>query len=91
MREEAKMYQYKTRGTCATEIIFEIRDGILHSVRFTNGCNGNLKALSALVEGLPVPEVIGKLRGIECGKKGTSCGDQLAQALEAALAEGVPA
>ncbi|MDL2205585.1 TIGR03905 family TSCPD domain-containing protein [Eubacteriales bacterium OttesenSCG-928-N13] len=75
------MYRYKTRGTCSSQIDIDVQNGIIQSVQFMNGCNGNLKALSKLVEGMPAQEAIGKLRGIECGMKGTSCADQLARAL----------
>ena len=77
-------YTYKTNGTCSTKIEFDIEDGIVRNVRFTGGCNGNLKAISALVEGQPKEKVIKLLKGITCGFKGTSCGDQLARALEEA-------
>ena len=77
-------YTYKTYGTCSTKIEFEIEDGVVKNVRFTNGCNGNLKAISALVEGRKKEEVIRILKGIKCGFKDTSCGDQLARALEEA-------
>ena len=75
-------YTYKTRGTCSSLIEFEIEDGIVKNVRFTGGCNGNLKAIAALVEGMPKEKVIEILKGIDCRGKGTSCGDQLARALE---------
>lgn len=81
------MYSYKTRGTCSSEITFDIDDGILKNVRFKNGCKGNLKALSSLVEGMACREVIIRLKGIEC-QNGTSCADQLVKALEDALTEG---
>ena len=76
---------YIPEGVCATEIAFEIEDSILHNVRFTNGCDGNAKAVSRLVEGMPVDEVLRRLRGIDCEGRGTSCTDQLAKALEKAL------
>lgn len=78
-------YSYKTSGTCSTRIDLEIDDGILKNVSFTGGCNGNLQAVSKLVEGLPVEEVIQKLGGISCNGRPTSCGDQLAKACKAAL------
>ncbi len=74
-------YEYKTRGTCSTLIQFDIEDNKVHNVKFTGGCNGNLQAVSKLVEGQPVEDVIAKLNGIKCGFKSTSCGDQLAHAL----------
>ena len=78
-------YEYKTNGTCSTKIQFEIIDGLVRNVRFTGGCNGNLKAIAALVEGMPKEKVIEILRGIDCRGKGTSCPDQLAIGLERIL------
>mgnify|MGYP002626097201 CR=1 FL=1 len=78
-------YSYKTKGTCSTQIEFDLTDGILRDVQFTNGCNGNLKAIARLVEGLPADQVAEKLTGIQCGFKDTSCGDQLSKALWEAL------
>lgn len=75
-------HTYRTRGTCSREIRFTVENGIVSSVSFIGGCNGNLKGISKLVEGLPVEEVITRLKGIDCGGKGTSCPDQLARALE---------
>ena len=75
-------YTYNTKGTCSSKIEFDVEDGIVKNVRFTGGCNGNLKAISALVEGQPKEKVIKLLKGIKCGYKETSCGDQLARALE---------
>ena len=80
-------YTYKTKGTCSTQIDLELEGNIVHNVKFTGGCNGNLKALSALAEGLTVAEVVNKLYGITCGFKGTSCSDQLARNLKATLKE----
>lgn len=77
-------YQYKTKGTCSQEITFEIDNGKLKNVSFLGGCNGNLKGISSLVEGMDVDEVIARVEGIQCGMKPTSCPDQLAQALKAA-------
>jgi len=76
------MYEYKTNGTCSTKIHFDIEDGKIHSVNFENGCNGNLKAIGALVEGMDAAQAVKKLKGICCEKRGTSCADQLARALE---------
>ena len=78
-------HSYKTRGTCARQIDFELENGIVKNVSFFGGCNGNLKGIGALVEGRPAEEVIATLKGIKCGFKPTSCPDQLAQALEKAL------
>lgn len=78
-------HEYKTSGTCSQKIFFEIEDNILKSVQFLGGCNGNLKGISALVEGMEVSEVIKRLEGTTCGMKSTSCPDQLATALKKAL------
>ena len=73
---------YKTKGTCSSSIMIEVENDIVKKVSFTGGCNGNLKGISRLVEGMPVAEVIQKLKGTTCGLKSTSCPDQLAKALE---------
>lgn len=78
-------YEYKTSGTCSQRIFFEIEDGILKNVQFMGGCNGNLKGICSLVEGMAVTDVIAKTEGICCGMKSTSCPDQLATALKKAL------
>ncbi|MCF0126726.1 MAG: TIGR03905 family TSCPD domain-containing protein [Clostridia bacterium] len=80
-------YTYKTVGTCSTLIEFELDNGIIHNVRFQNGCNGNLKAVSKLVEGFEASEIISKLEGNTCGYRSTSCADQFAKALKKALSE----
>lgn len=80
-------YEYKTRGTCSTKINFDIVDGKLTNVAFTNGCNGNLKAISKLVEGMDAEKVADLLEGNTCGMKNTSCADQLSRAVRAALDE----
>ncbi len=77
-------YEYKTRGVCASKILFDLENGIVSNVRFIGGCSGNTQGVSILAEGMPVDELIRRLRGIRCGMKPTSCPDQLAQALEAA-------
>ena len=78
-------YSYATSGTCSRQIDFELEGSIIKSVVFTGGCHGNLQGISKLVEGMNAEEAINRLRGICCGSKTTSCPDQLAQALEAAL------
>ena len=75
-------FSYKTNGVCSRNILIDVEDGIVRSVRFDGGCNGNTKGISALVVGMKVEEVIKRLEGIRCGFKGTSCPDQLAQALK---------
>ena len=83
------MYTYKTSGTCARTIDFDINDeDIITEVIFNGGCSGNQQGISSLVKGKPAAEIIPLLRGIECGKRPTSCPDQLARALEEALAQG---
>ncbi len=73
---------YKTKGTCSTEINFDVEDYKIYNVSFTGGCNGNLKGIASLVEGQDINAVKEKLKGIKCGFKETSCPDQLAHALE---------
>lgn len=77
-------YTYKTRGTCSSKITFDLEDNIVSNVSFYGGCNGNLKGIAQLVEGMTAEEVIEKLSGIRCGFKSTSCPDQLAQAINQA-------
>lgn len=77
-------YLYKTRGTCSTMIEVELDGKIVKNVKFTGGCNGNLKAIPILVQGMTVDEVEQKLSGISCSGRPTSCGDQLAKACRAA-------
>lgn len=74
-------YSYKTNGTCSRQIKFDITDGRVYNIEFLGGCNGNLKGIGAICEGMSVEEVIEKLSGIKCGFKNTSCPDQLAKAL----------
>ena len=80
-------YSFRTSGTCSQLIEFDIRDGKVHDVRFMGGCNGNLKGIGSLVEGMEVHEVIRRLEGTTCGMKNTSCPDQLATALRTAIHE----
>ncbi|MBE6925284.1 MAG: TIGR03905 family TSCPD domain-containing protein [Ruminococcaceae bacterium] len=77
-------FEYKCSGTCSQYIHFTIEDGKVHSVQYLGGCNGNLKGISALVEGMDVDEVISRLEGTTCGSKNTSCPDQLSRALKEA-------
>ena len=79
-------YTYRTKGTCSREISFDIEDGIISNVRFEGGCNGNLKAISKLVDGKNAAEIADLLRGNTCGFKNTSCADQLSKAIDEALA-----
>ncbi|MBR2322867.1 MAG: TIGR03905 family TSCPD domain-containing protein [Clostridia bacterium] len=75
------MYTYKTYGTCSRQILYDIDNGIVKSVKFIGGCSGNLQGVSKLVEGRKVEEVIGLLEGIKC-RNNTSCPDQLSKALK---------
>ena len=77
-------YIYKTKGTCSVEISFDINDDIITNISFLGGCNGNLKAIAKLVEGMKVEEIEEKLKGNTCGRRDTSCADQLARAVRAA-------
>ena len=81
-------YQYKTNGTCSRMIDLEILDGKVKNDQIHGGCNGNLKGIGAIVEGMDAKEVIARLEGIRCGFKSTSCPDQLAKALRKAVENG---
>ena len=74
-------YDFSPKGVCARRLELELDGDIVKNVRFMGGCNGNLKALAALTEGMTVDQVCERLKGITCGLKNTSCSDQLAQAL----------
>ena len=76
------MYEYVTQGVCSTKIHFDIIKDKVRNVSFEDGCDGNLKALSILAEGMEAKKLTAKLKGILCDKKPTSCADQLAQAVE---------
>ncbi len=80
-------YSYKTKGTCSQQIELDIEGDVVTNVIFHGGCNGNTKAVSALVDGLTVDQIVNKCAGIQCGFKGTSCGDQLAHAVQEAYAQ----
>ena len=74
-------YRYKTQNVCSSEINFDLEDNKLHNVVFTGGCNGNLKAIAKLCEGMSAEDIAAKLLGNTCGSKPTSCADQLARAV----------
>lgn len=76
---------YKTKGVCSQKIDFEIVDNKVTNVQFMGGCNGNTQGVARLVEGMDVNEAISRLEGIQCGFRGTSCPDQLAQAIKQAI------
>lgn len=77
-------FSYRTSGVCSYEIKFELEGNVVKNVEFFGGCNGNLKAVAKLVDGLTVEEIEEKLKGNTCGFKSTSCADQLALAVRAA-------
>lgn len=80
-------YSYKTKGVCAMEIQFDLDGDVVRNVSFYGGCNGNLKAISKLVDGMTVEQIEGKLRGNTCGRRPTSCADQLAIAVRQAYSK----
>ncbi len=77
-------YTYITKFTCSSKIQFNIDGNVITNVRFTGGCNGNLKAIARLVNGMTVEEIEEKCKGNTCGLKPTSCADQLARAVREA-------
>ena len=78
-------YSYKTSMVCASQIDFDLDGDVVTNVRFTGGCNGNLKAIAKLIDGWTVQQIEDKLLGNTCGRKPTSCADQLAKAVRLAL------
>ena len=78
-------YSYRPKGVCSRNMTFEIEDGIVRNLVVEGGCDGNLKGIASLVEGMKAEEVITRLEGICCGRKKTSCPDQLAQGLKEIL------
>ena len=82
-------FTYKTKGVCSQMIRFTIEDNKLSNVQFFGGCNGNLKGIASLVEGMDIDDVIARIEGVRCGMTSTSCPDQLAQALKQAKEEAV--
>lgn len=77
-------YNYKTKDTCATNIKMDIEGDVVKNIVFTGGCNGNLKTIPILVDGWTVEQIEEKCKGITCGRRPTSCADQLAQAVREA-------
>ena len=73
---------YNTKGICAAKVEFDIEDGVVKNISFLGGCDGNHKGLAALAEGMTPDEAARRLKGITCGRRDTSCPDQLAVALE---------
>lgn len=77
---------FQPQGVCSREIIFDLSpDGVIESMKFIGGCQGNLAGISQLVVGMKATDVIGRLQGTTCGPKPTSCPDQLSRALQKAL------
>lgn len=78
-------YKFRTMGVCSRSISFSIEDGKLHDIAFEGGCNGNLNAISKLLEGADAKWAADKLRYNDCGGRGTSCADQFSRAVDMAL------
>lgn len=78
-------YQYTPQGVCSQHIEFDLEDGKIHNAMFVSGCDGNLKAICKLIEGMDATQVIDLLEGNTCGFRTTSCADQLSIALKKAL------
>jgi len=87
MKGKKMKHTYIPRGVCPTKLEFELEGDVVKNINFSGGCNGNLKAMSSLLEGMTVKETTEKLDGNTCGMKSTSCADQLAIALNKALSE----
>lgn len=82
-----KHIEYKTHGTCSRMIVVDVEDGVVTDCSIVGGCAGNTVGVASLVKEMKAEDAIARLKGIKCGFKPTSCPDQLAKALEAALAE----
>ena len=79
---------YTPKGVCSRQIDIVVEDGVIQSVKFTGGCNGNTQGVAALAQGMKVQEYLNRCKGINCGARPTSCPDQLAQALSQAVEDG---
>ncbi|MBR3534644.1 MAG: TIGR03905 family TSCPD domain-containing protein [Oscillospiraceae bacterium] len=73
---------FTPKGVCARNMSFDIENGVIRNLKVMGGCNGNLKGIASLVEGMKIEDVVSRLEGIDCGGKGTSCPDQLAKAVK---------
>ena len=80
-------YVYEPEGVCPMQITFDIEGDVIRNIQFMGGCNGNLKAISKLLDGWTVDQIEEKLSGNTCGRRPTSCADQLAKAVRAAFEE----
>ena len=78
-------YEYRPTGVCSRQIFLELDEDKIVNVNFLGGCNGNLQGISSLVKGMKITDAIDRLKGIDCGGRGTSCPDQLSKALQAAV------
>ena len=78
-------YDYKTKNVCSRKVSFDIENGIISNIKFVGGCDGNLNAISKILEGANAEAVVSKLLGNDCMGKGTSCADQLARAVRDAI------
>lgn len=78
-------YTVKVNNVCPSKVDFDLEDGKVYNVVFTGGCNGNLKAIGKLVEGMEREKLVSILKGNTCGPSSTSCADQLARAVEQAV------
>lgn len=88
MSDAANTYTHLNRGTCSMQVSFTLdEDDRVHDVAFERGCNGNLSGIAKLIEGMDAETVIDRCLGTPCGQRPTSCPDQLARALQEALAE----
>ena len=76
------IYEFNPSGVCSQRMLIDVEDGVVRELKVLGGCSGNLQGISSLVRGMKLEDVIERLSGIECGHKGTSCPDQLAQALK---------
>lgn len=76
------IYEYEPKGVCSMKIILDIEGNVVKDAKFIGGCDGNTKGVCSLVKGMNIDDVIEKLKGIDCRRRGTSCPDQLAKALE---------
>ena len=73
---------FTPKGVCARNMNFDIENGVIRNLKVMGGCNGNLKGIASLVEGMKIEDVVSRLEGIDCSGKGTSCPDQLAKAVK---------
>ena len=80
--------KYTPKGVCSRQIDIVVEDGVIQSVKFTGGCNGNTQGVAALAQGMKVGEYLKRCKGSHCGARPTSCPDQLAQALSQAVEDG---